>query len=113
VTAGFLEPPDFVIPFRKLTHYLLHAEGAAPAKAKFFIGQGFHRNAPTELAQALWQHAKPVHYTTTRLVPFGRNLVFEGPIRTPNGSRPSILSVWHVPSDDPQGIAKFVTAYPS
>ncbi|MGX7707638.1 DUF6883 domain-containing protein [Methylobacterium sp. Gmos1] len=110
---GFREPPDFVIPFRKLTHYLLYADGAAPAKAKFFIGHGFHRKAPTELAQALWRHATPANYTATRLVPFGRNLVFEGPIRTPNDTKPSILSVWHIPGDDPQGVARFVTAYPS
>lgn len=110
---GFREPLDFVIPFSKLTHYLLHAEGAAPGKAKFFIRHGFHRDAPTELAQALWRHARPEHSISTRIVPFGRNLVFVGPIRTPNGTTPSLLSVWHVPTDNPQLIARFATAYPS
>ncbi|WP_425375153.1 DUF6883 domain-containing protein [Methylobacterium nonmethylotrophicum] len=98
------------MPFPKLTRYLLHPEGAAPAKAKFFLGHGFDRNAPTELAQALWRHAKPDHFRSERVVPFGRNLVFEGPIDTPNGTRPSILSVWHISHDNPQHIARFVTA---
>ena len=110
---GPCEPLDFVIPFPKLTHYLLHAEGAAPAKAKFFIKHGFHRTAPTELAQALWRHAKPEHSRPARIVPLGRNLVFEGPISTPKGTRPFILSVWHVPADNPRHIARLVTAYPA
>ncbi len=111
--SGPCEPLDFVIPFPKLTHYLLHGEGAAPAKAKFFIKQGFHRNAPTELAQALCRHAKPEHSRPARIVPLGRNLVFEGPISTPKGTRPFILSVWHVPADNPRHIARLVTAYPA
>ncbi len=46
-------------------------------------------------------------------MPFGRNLVFEGPILTPHGTAPIILSVWHAPHDDPRHVARFVTAYPS
>ncbi|MGF3025404.1 DUF6883 domain-containing protein [Methylobacterium aquaticum] len=110
---GFDEPPDFVIPFPKLTHYLLHPEGAAPAKAKFFTGHGFNRKAPIDLAQALWRHARLAHDRSVRIVPFGKNLVFDGPIATPNGTHPAILSVWHMPDRNPHHIARFVTAYPS
>ncbi|MFH6786392.1 MULTISPECIES: DUF6883 domain-containing protein [Methylobacterium] len=111
--AGLCAPLNFVIPFPKLIHSRLHAEGAAPAKAKLFVKHGFHRNAPTEPAQALWRHAKPEHSMPARVVPFGLNLVFEGPIRTPNGTEPSILSAWHVPAGNPRHSARLVTAYPS
>ncbi|BAQ46630.1 MULTISPECIES: DUF6883 domain-containing protein [Methylobacterium] len=110
---GFDGRPDLVIPFPKLTHYLLHDQGAAPSKAKFFIGHGFDRRVPIVLAQALWRQASPENYQSVRIVPFGRNLVFEGPILTPHGTAPIILSVWHAPHDDPRHVARFVTAYPS
>lgn len=99
---------EFVgIPPEKISKYLLnpdHPEGGS--KAKFFLARGFDRNRPHELA---WQAVR--HWPgDIRKVPGATKHVVIAPVECPDGSTPTILTVWQIADDDTT--AYLVTARP-
>jgi hypothetical protein len=105
-------PAGFIIPPSKVTKYLLnlHSRDGA-SKATFFLGHGFEVTAPLVLADVLFRHTGLQNFVGIRVGAYGHNLTFEGPITTPNGTMPRILSAWFV-SAGGDGRASLATAYP-
>lgn len=101
----------FTIRNNKLVDYLLdlsHPRGGS--KARFFLAFGFSRDRPMELADALAGHVLAAPGRRQGTVDDGpTKLVFEGPIRAPNGREPWVRSVWQLEAD---GIARLVTVVP-
>jgi hypothetical protein len=109
-------PSGFNIPPAKATHYLLDIASSSPAKARWWLSQGFTTAEPERLIAALFEHTSAANFVGLRIPPklWGHRLVFEGPIRTPNESCPTVRSVWQVSSGTPHGesgVADFVTAH--
>ena len=108
-------PTRFTIRNNKLVDYLLdlsHPRGGS--KARFFLAFGFSRDRPMELADALADHVlgtegKPGESRRDPTGGISTKLVFEGPIRAPNGRAPWVRSVWQVEAD---GVARLVTVVP-
>jgi hypothetical protein len=99
------------VPSRKITHYLLsatHRDGQH--KATFFRSFGFKPEAWEELARALQQHARKFEVIEIVPTPFGRNLLIEGEMPSPDGRVPRVRVVWFVANE--QETATFATAYP-
>lgn len=99
-----------LIPHEKIVHYLLdlqHPDGGS--KAKFFLAQGFRRENPKALADALFEHILDNPVASIRHGRYGAQLAVEGLMTMPNGTRRVILSVWLM-QDAGDGI--FITAYP-
>lgn len=91
--------------------YLLsdaHPDGAA--KARFFKRFGFAPARWTVLAEALREHAGSQEVTDSVASVHGVKYVVDGKIRTPDGQRPRLRTVWilEAGSDAP----RLVTAYP-
>jgi len=100
-----------VIARLKVTHYLLdpaHPKGGP--KARFFAAFGFERGAPDGLARALLDHAGAGQVTGVTTDERGWLYEVTGPLVTPDGRNPEIISVWIVRHIGP---AEFVTAYPA
>ncbi|MFT5465845.1 MAG: hypothetical protein ACI8UO_000941 [Verrucomicrobiales bacterium] len=100
------------IPDEKLTSYLLnrdHADGAP--KAKFFAQFGFTIDQPGELAESLRDHAVSAEVTKEMEFDFGEKFVLEGPLKTPDGRSPILISVWVREGEQPE--PRLVTAYPA
>jgi hypothetical protein len=103
--------PNFdnaIIERAKLEDYLLdlsHKDGAS--KAVFFLGFGFRRDAPEELAEALREHARAADAREVASR-YGVRYIVEAPIATPSGRRPWVRSVWEFKDGRP----RFLTAYP-
>jgi hypothetical protein len=100
-----------IIPQRKVEDYLLnaaHPNGAS--KAMFFIRFGFTRPNWTVLAKALHLHIRSHPVARSRRIRFGEVYEVIGPLSTPDGRNPRILTAWMVlhGSDAPH----FVTAFP-
>ncbi|MBV9077767.1 MAG: hypothetical protein JO048_09805 [Methylobacteriaceae bacterium] len=106
------QPRGFEIPQSKLHSYLLNLDHrSGRGKALFFRGQGFHLAATEELAEALVAHAQsPFSACEESFGPFGRKLVYVGPMVTPSGKTPVVQTVWLEAT--PDAFALFVTAYP-
>ena len=105
-------PSGFVIPKPKIIKYLLNPLGRDPAKARFFMGHGFNARWPEELEQELFAHTTLANFAGIRIVPFGFNLQFHGPINTPNRTTPCVETYWHLPATSTTGEATLATAYP-
>lgn len=93
----------------KVTHYLLdpeHPKGGS--KERFFAAFGFKRSAPDVLAYALLDHAATGR--VSGVTDDQRGWIYEvtGPLTTPDGRDPEVVSVWIVRHF---GAAEFVTAY--
>ncbi|MDH2308186.1 DUF6883 domain-containing protein [Methylobacterium brachiatum] len=109
-------PSGFNIAPAKITGYLLNLSGGSPAKARWWLSQGFDPDRPGVLIEALFEHTSATNFVGLRLPPkmWGHRLVFEGPIRTPLASNPEVRSIWQVSSGTPSGIrgvAELVTAH--
>ena len=95
----------------KITEYLLnagHRYGAS--KAKFFVRFGFSLAKWETLALALREHGQQYEVTRVTETIFGPRYEVEGELRTPDGRRPRVRSVWQV---DPGMVApRLITAYP-
>lgn len=104
-------PARFTIRNNKLVDYLLdlsHPRGGA--KARFFLAFGFSRDRPMELADALADHVLRTEGRPQGSAENGpTKLVYEGPIRAPNGREPWVRSVWQLEAD---GVARLVTVVP-
>ena len=99
------------VPRAKVTDYLLnphHLEGWS--KAKFFLARGFDRDRPEVLANALAGQAELGWPGHVQPVPSGVKHRVHGPIDCPDGSRPDILTVWHI--SEGERTAFLVTARP-
>jgi len=99
------------VPESKIVDYLLsptHPDGRS--KAAFFASFGFHRDAWTELADALRRHAGAHDVVSAVDTQFGRKYRVEGPLPCPDGRNPNILAVWAI--DFGSEIPRFVTAFP-
>ena len=102
-----------IVPDAKVRDYLLNADhpDGAP-KAKFFASQGFEKAKPEVLLASLYDHF--VRFGPGRAEPrppWGTRFVVIGPLRTPSGKSPDVLTVWF--SSDVHPIPTFVTAYPA
>ncbi|MDP4024860.1 hypothetical protein Q8W71_19705 [Methylobacterium sp. NEAU 140] len=109
-------PAGFNVPLSKVTGYLLDPAGGSPAKARWWLAQGFSIARPDELAAALFEHTSAANFVGIRVPQrlWGHRLVFEGPIRTPIAAMPRVRSVWQVAAGTVhgvQGIADLVTAH--
>ncbi len=104
-------PAGFDISINKLTIYLLDPIRGDAGKAKFFLGHGFHPKDSHLLEAELFAHTSLTNCAGIKIRPRGFNIIFLGPISTPNGTTPRIRSVWHVPAAG-SGRAEFATAYP-
>lgn len=95
----------------KVTHHLLdpgHRKGGA--KSRFFSAFGFSRGVPEDLAQALLDHVATGTVTGVTTDARGWLYAVTGPLSTPDGRDPDIVTVWIVRHI---GAAEFVTAYPT
>lgn len=109
------------VPPRKITHYLLdrnHPVGGK--KATFFERFGFRLDTARELEDALIAHAYNCDVIKIRDNGFGHNYVLEGPLQTPYGDAPIVLSIWFIDASKLGwrlpvigSAPSFVTAYPS
>ena len=109
-------PSGFNIAPAKITSYLLDVSGSSPAKARWWLSQGFTTSEPERVIAALFDHTSAANFVGLRVPPrlWGHRLVFEGPLQTPNGSSPAVRSVWQVSYGTPNGqngIADLVTAH--
>ena len=96
----------------KLTEYLLcpeHPDGAG--KAAFFRHFGFNREQWPALAEALRQHgvSNPVRQTVESA--YGRRYTVSGPLETPSGRTPLVVSVWII--ERGWTAPRLITAYPA
>lgn len=106
------DPGSAYVEERKVTGYLLafgHPDGHD--KAVYFSGFGFRSGGWQLLADALTAHAATGELVETEETPFGVQYAVEGPLRAPDGRRPSVRSVWE---QRPGGRGpRLVTAYPA
>jgi len=97
----------------KLT-YLLRPED----KGGFFLGLGFSPAATGTLREALASHACSARVAREVRTRYGVKFVLVGPMRSPDGRDPPVVSVWifevGAPGNTPRGSTpRFVTAYPA
>ena len=106
-----MRPRSFVVPPRKLTEYLLNpAHPQGRTKAAFFLAHGFALEEPERLAEALIAQARTAPEMSRRPGLRGTKLAFTGPLETPSGKRPWVVSVWYL--EEGSDTARLVTAYP-
>ncbi|MGA0594506.1 DUF6883 domain-containing protein [Enterovirga sp. CN4-39] len=102
----------FVVGREKLVGYLLdlqHPTGAS--KAAFFLGRGFSRERPDDLAHALRKHGRNGELIGLRMRSDGQYIAIAGGVLTPLNRVIHIRTVWALRPIAP-GVATFVTAYP-
>lgn len=95
----------------KITGYLLddmHPVGGA--KARFFAGFGFDREAPAVLIAALLAHPDRNRVARVEITEFGEKSIVECQIDTPDARNPCIRSVWF--REAGTQAHRFVTSYP-
>lgn len=95
----------------KVCEYLLnpgHPRGAP--KARFFSQFGFTAGSWEILVSALLEHGQAHDVASHSETAFGRRYEIDGQVRTPDGRRPHIRTVWNI---EPLEIApRLITAYP-
>ena len=108
---GLPASADAIVDERKIADYLLspgHVSGSA--KARFFAGFGFRRDAPGQMRAALLNHAAANEILRLQTTAHGVKYVIEGPLSAPDGRAPLVRTVWIV--DAGTRIPRFVTAFP-
>jgi len=109
--TGLPQVERAVIDDGKLADYLLSTEHPfGRAKARFFLGLGFQREAIGALKEALRRHAFQNRIAAREETNFGSKYVVEGPLLAPDGREVGIRSVWFVETGE--AVPRFVTAYP-
>jgi len=110
-------PPPFAsgrIDERKIRRYLLsesHPDGRH--KAAFFSAMGFQADGWQVLADALRIHASSARIRATVSTAYGVRYTLVGPMPTPSGRTPVVVSVWiDERGDETAGPPPLVTAYP-
>lgn len=102
---------DAVVPFEKLTEYLLsetHRDGKA--KARFFHLFGYERANAHILLADLLRIARTYPVSEINTTRHGEKYLIDGAIQTPIGRLIRLRTVWIVESGLPA--PRFVTAYP-
>lgn len=101
---------DWRIDPRKILDYLLdEASPAGAAKARFFLGRGFRRDAWKDFHNALVAHPRTARlHAVDSTSPYGVERVFLCAIATPDGTSPCIRAVWQQRDGDHW----LATAYP-
>ncbi len=100
-----------IVTASKATDYLLSLESEyGRPKAGFFLRFGFTPEQWERFAEALIQHGRQNHVTGTLETEFGVKYVVEGPLVTPDGRRPEVITVWQIDNED--DAPRLVTAYP-
>ncbi len=102
---------EAIIAENKITNYLLsatHPEGRY--KAAFFRRFGFRVEEWRLLAEALHTHGVEHEVTNTRDSPFGIRYIVEGELKTPEGRRPPVRTVWVI--EPGTVVPQLVSAYP-
>ncbi|MCX6361006.1 MAG: hypothetical protein NT029_14430 [Armatimonadetes bacterium] len=102
----------------KVVAYLLnpdHPDGGT--KAAFFAAFGFRRQRWRALAEALVEHGTTNEVVRVVESPFGVRFMVAGPIQSPDGRHPGVVTVWIVeaagPSPGGASAPRLVTAYPA
>ena len=105
-------PDRLVVEREKIADYLLNPEHPYGAsKARFFMAFGFRHEHWERLAAALREHGRRHEVAEVRETGFGPRYVVDGELRTPDGRRPQVRSVWQL---DAGAIApRLITAYPA
>lgn len=101
-----------VVPERKITAYLLrpdHPEGGS--KADFLGRFGFDPDRWAVLEAALLRHGREGEVVREERNAYGTKYEVEGALRSPDGRRPRVLTVWLIEADE-EG-PRFVTLNPS
>ena len=96
----------------KVGSYLLnitHPDGGP--KARFFLGHGFCLEDLQPFAIALAAHGFAGWPGVVKPGYKGNKHVVSGPISTPNGTTPDIVTVWEL--KDGEQTARLITAYPN
>ncbi|RYB02107.1 DUF6883 domain-containing protein [Lichenibacterium ramalinae] len=94
VTHLGIDPP-------KVTHYLLDLTSPqGRGKATFFLARGFSRDRPEEFALALVRQAFAGWPGDSLTVPDAVKHRITGPIACPDGTKPTILTVWYIADGD-------------
>lgn len=95
----------------KVAGYLLDPEHPDnKGKAGFFSGFGFRQGRWEALRDALLEHARENAVAETRATPYGIQYALQGPLKTPDGRAPAVLSVWERRTGE--RAPRLVTAYP-
>ncbi len=99
------------IPDAKIRDYLLNPEHEIGRwKAAFFMSQGFTRDKFIELSHALEAHFAANAHIELDKDEWGRRFECKGPIKTPSGKTPTIISAWMQGDNDP--VPRFISAHP-
>jgi hypothetical protein len=96
---------------RKIVDYLLcaqHPDGAG--KAAFFRHFGFEVHEWSVLADALRRHGRSNPILQMVDSPYGRRYTVKGPLETPCGRRPCVITVWII--EKASTVPRLITAYP-
>ena len=99
-----------IVRREKVTRYLLNLTSPeGRGKARFFMAFGFHPDRPEELIEALLEHGGSQPILDIWDDPWGRHVEVVGPITSPDGRNPTILTAW---VQDQDGEIRLATAYP-
>jgi hypothetical protein len=102
---------DAQVSPRKISEYLLNrSHPVGGPKAAFFELFGFKLDTARELEHALKAHAYNCDVIKIVDNRFGHKYTLEGPLTTPSGRSPSVVTVWIVRAGGT--IPEFVTAFP-
>ena len=95
----------------KITEYLLNTEHRYGAsKARFFSRFGFSLATWETLAQALSEHGRQHEVSKITETIFGPRYEVEGELKTPDGRKPRVRSVWQF--DHGKVAPRLITVYP-
>jgi hypothetical protein len=95
----------------KITNYLLnpiHEEGGS--KARLLQHFGFSFDDPSSLSEALLAHCATHEVLETERFEYGTKYKIRGPLTTPDGRNPIVLTVWNILTGEQ--IPRFVTLVP-
>jgi len=100
-----------IVDENKVTLYLLSdAHPTGRAKSAFFQRFGFSPSSWLLLKNALLDHAQFGVISSEHETAFGRNILIEGPIRSPDGRNPLLRTIWFVAAGEE--VPRLVTAVP-
>ncbi len=103
-----------IVAWEKIVGYLLnptHPTGGP--KSAFFRAFGFTTTTVTDwqvLAEALLQHVQANDIVDVRQTVEATSYSVIGPLMTPDGRNPSVLSAWYI--RDGETVPRFATAFP-
>lgn len=102
---------NVIISREKLVQYILsetHALGRF--KAKFFLDHGFNKTNVQLFENCLRNIAKSEDVGDASHSPYGIKYVIDGEVKTPNGKRVKLRTVWIIEKGEMR--PRFVTIYP-